>query len=1066
MLHKKLLKNFATDAHRFIQRQVSLNLKKLRDNKEPVVLDRLKAISFSDACEEATYSWFNRLIILRFFELHDYLPAHIKSLHFWHNKDDFKSACSFLAETIPQLFPEELVYLELLVDLAFESTHPIIQRLLDIPDEDFAHTEIIGWLYQYYNAQQREKIISAKKPYAKSVLPCASQLFTPDWASKYLVENSLGQFMLDTTHRVNLVKNWQFYVQQAPESPETVQEVQTLDPEKITFLDPCCGSGHILVYAFEIFYQVYLAQGIPLSEIPSLILENNLFGLEIDQRATQLAIASVLLKAREYDTKIFQKPVARNLQIFSIPDSNQLGKIVYEWIDEAPIRNKARQLFNFFVDGANLGSLLIPSSETYIELDTFLAQSQAEDKTKYKNILQKLLKVYRLLQKHYDVVATNPPYIKRQLLNKNIQMYIDDNYPEYNVDLFTAFIKRSAIFVDEESRKKFYLGFMTPSNWLFTNKFTQFRQNLLHNYCITSLIQPYNHAFFNDASVQICMFVLSNSYNSLGKYLQCAKSGDMDVQKDLFLNHEFKVFHHDNSDFFTLPNCAILFWLDQKVIATFKKFPSLSSLAEIKQGIITGDNQRFVRYWFEVDQDELGKKWLPYNKGGKGFRWYGNREFVINWQNNGDELKNNFLDHGKLRSRIQNLSYNFRPALSWSLISEQNFAVRAYDESFIFGSAGPSCFTTEKNYYYLLGLLNSCVAKYILNTLNPSMNYNIGDLSKFPTCIDEKIRKTIEQCAQENLTFAQQDYDSFENSRAFRLHPLLRKTETKTLAEAYFSWEEESDRRFAQTQANEKTINEKFIVAYQLDDLLDAESHTQKPTLRHADLTREIKSLLSYFLGVLFRRYNTPTLSHYENILYISDLEHGNLAELFKDFMIQAYSAETFSENLEIIVDMLGHKSRETNFETILRYFQQNFFLEHTKTYHGHPIYWLLDSGPTHAFRAFVYGPNLTPSLLRQISVEQLPTLRAHYISERERYTKHLEQKTLPANCDFMRQQVDLYEQKISEIELYTERLKTLTDRPPRYNIDQSIIANYAKFQTILANIPPTCHRAMPRDII
>lgn len=1097
MFHKVILEKFANNAHLQLVHDLGIQIESLYANKQPDVTERIRSIGFQATVEEATYTWFNRVIALRFFELHDYFPSQFDSTHLWDNTDNLKKACAELAKCIPQLFSSNTKYLSRLELDSFFLSDGLISNLLKIPTDDFAQVEIIGWLYQYYNSSYHSTTIAAKKPYQKHEIPLATQIFTPDWITKYLVENSLGRFYFERTHDAKTREEWQFYISDLDKnetkniiSPEHNNKTN-VDPRNIRLLDPCCGSGHILAYAFDVFYQIYLAGGYPASKIPSLILENNLFGLEIDDRAAQLATIVVLLKARSYDSKIFQNPTAKHLNILAIPESNQVGRTYIKSIHDPAARNDAEELFDFFVEAKNLGALLIAPAKEFTALENYLATSQINSKNqRTRNILLPMLKTYQLLSQKYQIVVTNPPYIKRRFMNQILKSYIKDNFPSAQTDLFAAMIKRCTTFLPEKSKNSadsHYFAFMTPSIWLHTSQFAEFRQEILQNYCITSLIQPYSQAFFSDAAVQICTFVLRDSVSGTGKYLRIEEMGDMDQQKNYFKQQKYQTYIYQNQDFLRMPENAILFWLDPRILQLFSDLPSLSEYAAVKQGMITGDNQRFIRFWFEVDPAKLDQKWLPHNKGGEYRKWYGNREYVIDWQQGGEAIRK-FSKDSQIRSRAQNLSFNFQPAIGWSSISQRDFSARYYDESFTFNTAGSCCFPAPNNYEYLLGLLNSCVAQTILSSINPSLNYNVGDVSKLPVFIDEDSRPEIESLVRENLKLAQQDWDSFELSRDFQLHPLLKYQDTPTVSDAFSKWQAESKERFEKVKTNEEKLDQIFTKHYHLEDYFNSMAPSQKTTIRLADQKRETKSLLSYFIGTLCGRLGLAQNSPRSQKLRSKDRDNSSplfvlsllrtdssinyfdsnccLIKALQNFLKQHFAADQLASNLDYIAETLGQEFAETSTQAILRYFREKFFSDHVKLYRGRPIYWFFEISPKHDFCALAYCRNIQTSTLTELRDKYIKPLYGTYNSHLQNLIHQLQDETLKGNRSWLEKQISVQKQKNTEIATYLKQLEALILERPQFDFDLGVIPNYKKLQPLLAKLPRSCSGNGKRDII
>lgn len=1075
------------------------------------ISDRLLALGFEEVLEEASYTWFNRLITLRYFELHKILPNSLRDL--WHAPENLLSTCERVAEFLPQLFAEQTSYCDDSdIDFLFQPAG-IVEQLLALPDADFAETEVLGWFYQYYNSTRRQALVSAKRPYTKLELPVATQLFTPAWLSKFLVENSLGRFYLEHGGDSRLAEKWHFYRTPSPSqlSPSQASLLSSslastspeilIDLHSLTFLDPCCGSGHLLSCAFRTFYQMYLAAGFTPSTIPEQILTHNLFGLDVDERATQIATIVILLCAYEYDPAIFQKPIARKLHIRAIPESNSLGKTYIESIKEPTTREQARKLFNFFVDAKNFGSLLMPTVEDFSVLRSYLAKDKSVSAIRRHEFLEPMISTYEMLARRYDVVATNPPYLTNAAMNELLRTFVAENFPLTKHDLSASFVLRGLNFLRD---KNSYLAVMTPVSWLSTTRFQPLRQQILQNNCINVLIQPYKHAFFDYAAVEICAFVLQNqlnaqiqpsasappnsqnhsSNNTQSEFLRITKKGDMNVQAESFLRGDYESFVHDQKTFLRLPDQRIIYWLDDHLLKHFSEDENLATFAELKTGLVTSDNSQFLRRWYEIPPRQFGKKWRPHNKGGEYRKWFGNQEYVINWVKTVAELKKRKRSKARI-SRPQNLGYNFRPQLSWSAIGDGDFAVRFYDESFSFNTAGPACFPIrESDQKYLLGLLNSCVAREFVAALNPTLNLNPGDLAKLPIIIDEKFRPRVEELVLQNLQLAAADWHSFETSWDFQIHPLVKYPSEVTIKGAFKQWRIEAQTRFDQMRQNECELNQIFVQLYQLENLIDTSVPDDKVSLRLASRRREVKSLLSYFIGWCFERFDLPpkslnlaqtssptqTLgsaqtSNQANLtpkprrsskekLAAKDiiLLPKNILPKLKYFLAECYQVETVAENLAYIADALGKEFGESDEATILRYFQENFYADHLREFHGLPIYWQVDSGPKHAFRAWFYCHNYQTKVFTALK-RQLTLLTKKQRLAVEQLQAQLDATTAKGNQKWLTAKYKQSELRLLELQEFYQALTDLQNQNLSLDFDAGIFANYQRFQSILSKL-------------
>lgn len=756
--------------------------------------------------EEVAYTWFNRLIAVRFMEVNDYLPGRVRVLSSESGKIEpdlvtnpfdaelsftaeeeqavlrlkqdnkldelfrllFIKQCNALAAVLPALFEQTEDYTELLLNLSVVDREGVVWHLThDIPEEDFnvekgGQVEIIGWLYQYYNTEPKAQVFArpSGQKIKKEEIPAATQLFTPDWIVRYMVENSLGRLWLEGHPDEELRAGWKYYLDEAEQEPDVAaqleelrEERRSLTPEDIKVIDPCMGSGHILVYAFDVLMQIYEKAGWERREAARSIVEKNLYGLDIDKRAYQLAYFAVMMKARQYDRRFF----SRNLQ-----------PMVYSTTGDE--------------DGENFGSLLTVDEPGEMPEDP----QSVFDLPDYERRLNVWNYRYLLAQK-YHVVVTNPPYMGGAGMNGTLSDFIKKKYPDYKSDYFSAFFVRCS----EMALPTGELGFFSPYVWMFIQSYEKWRTLLFQQKTIETLIQ-FEYSAFEEATVPVCTFVFSNYHvNKRGCYLRLTDfRGGMEVQRQKTLeaidNHNCGYYYEQSADNFSkIPGSPVAYWASEKIFEAFNNHP-LSQFALPKVGLQTGDNDRFLRFWFEPIIENIGfncknahvakesmKKWFPYNKGGNFRRWYGNREYVVNWENDGFAIKNFRDKKGTVRSRPQNVSYYFQEAITWSDITSATFSGRYSESGFIFDVKGSSGFPSKQNLLFILGFLNSSTSQKFIKILNPTITTQVGDMARIPTIVCSEYRATIEQIVTENIGFSKTDWDSFETSWDFKRHPLV-----------------------------------------------------------------------------------------------------------------------------------------------------------------------------------------------------------------------------------------------------------------------------------------------------
>ena len=1160
----------------------SLSLTNEEYQKRELLIKRIKELSLEQVIEEAAYTWFNRIIAIRYMEINDYLPLtkdnqslgirvlsskdntpdpeilkftnlinpdldiDFKKEKYVELKDDnekFKYVlllvCKKLGRVIPQVFDGITDYIDILIpDNLLNDTGFITKIINEVPEDNYNQVEIIGWLYQYYNQTEKDRVISAKKAYKKNEIPYATQLFTPDWIVKYMVENSLGRYWIehngdgalypsDNLYPSNnlypsssITSNWKYFIKDNIENKK-----DKLNPTEITFIDPCCGSGHILVYAFEVFYQIYLKSGFNKNDIPELILKNNIYGLDIDDRAGQLSILSVLLKAREYDKNIFNKEVVRNLNIMSIQESNTISEISIDNITTNNIKEQAKYLIDNFRNAKEIGSLLILENYDYSQLEKNINNDETIFGIELKEKLIPIIKIANILSQKYDIIVTNPPYMNTTSMSINLKDYITNNYLDYKYDLFSAFIIRNTLFTNNRS----YIGFMTPYVWMFISSYEKLRNYIIDNLNISSLIQ-FEYSALEEATVPICSFVLNKDIKGQGVYFRLTDyKGGMTIQeqKYLELNSENKFYITNVKNFKKILGSPIVYWATENYINIFNNSTILKTDGDTRQGMATSDNNRFLRYWYEVNRHKLGfnmknseeakeskKKWFPYNKGGYYRKWYGNMDYVINYENDGYEVKENAKSlYNSVTRTIKSISEYFKPSLSWSKISSGKISFRYYPNGFIFDVAGCCIFyKDEKMMLYQNGFLNSNVASSILSMISPTLNYEAGHIAILPIIKNENYIDCIIEIVKENIDLAKKDWDSFETSWDFKGHTLIKNMTGQYIRDlnekpnfylfsVFDDWKRKTEIRFNKLKENEEKLNEIFIDIYGLKDELTPEVEDKDITIRKADMEREIKSLISYAVGCMFGRYSLDkegliyaggdfdetykkckktdggwagvSLSNYkvlndngqeidlsfevnnDNVIPITDEAYfsDDIVERFKTFISVVYGEKTLNENLDFIAETLGKKGTETSEDTIRRYFVNDFFNDHVKTYQKRPIYWLFDSGKKNGFKALVYMHRYNENLIPKVRLDYLHRMQTTYekllVDVNDKLTSEL---SMTDKKEAQKRQADL-NAKLQEIKEYDEKIAHMANQRISIDLDDGVKVNYEKFKDVLAKI-------------
>ena len=1108
------------------------------------LIRRIEEKGYEQVMEEVAYTWFNRFAALRFMEVNGYLPTHIRvftddegrfrpqilseAIHLdldglnkpkvYQLKDSnqeeelFKYLlivqCNALNGILPGMFQKIEDYTELLLpDYLLREGSVIEQMVTLIPEDDWKdQVQIIGWLYQYYNTEPKDKVFADLKKnikISKEHIPAATQLFTPDWIVHYMVENSLGRLWLEGHPNNELKSKWKYYLDEAEQEPdvqaqlaEIRKQYAALKPEEILTIDPCAGSGHILCVLFDVLVRIYEDYGYTAREAAASIVQNNLWGLDIDDRAAQLAYFAVMMKARQYDRRFFTREVQPH--VYAIQESNgihrdhlhYLGRGMSD-IERNNARNQMNALLDEFIDAKEYGSILQPGEYDWALLSRFVADTTPEQQVTFDESgvettqaqLRLMIAQGQALAQKYHAVVTNPPYMGASNMNPMLSEFIKANYTDYKSDFFSVFVVRCSAM----ARNDGYCGFFTPYVWMFIQSYEKLRQYLYTNCTIETLIQ-FEYSAFEEATVPVCTFTFQNRHiQKKGCYLRLVDfRGGMEVQRQKTLeaieNHDCGFYYEQSTDNFSkIPGAPVAYWASDTARAAYQ-FPNMDQIAQPRHGLATSDNDRFLKLWHEVDAGKASlvqrcdttKKWFPMSKGGDFRRWYGNLDWVINYENDGKELKDYAISIYRCSSRtIQNRQFYFKIGLTWSALTSGGFSVRLQEEGALFGSGGYCAFAENDILYYILALLNSKVTGAFINYVSPTLNYEVGHIKTIPVVINNEMHETVNALVTTNITLSRQDWDSFETSWDFQRHPLVTPAIDQhymLLSDCWRDWERACADRFAQLKANEEELNRIFIDIYGLQDELTPDVDDKDVTVRKADLSRDIRSLISYAVGCMVGRYSLdkPGLafaggasdaSQYvtfpadkDGILPITDDEYfaDDIVTMFVNWLKTVYGADTLEENLRFISDALGGKGSPR--EVIRNYFLNDFYKDHLKVYQKRPIYWLFDSGKKNGFKALVYMHRYQPDTIARVRTDYVHEMQSRYrtaiadveqrlndasTSERVKLTKRL--NALQAQADELRQ--------------YEEKIHHLADQMIAIDLDDGVKVNYAKFADVLATI-------------
>ena len=1096
--------------------------------------------AFENVIEEVAYTWFNRLIAIRFMEVNDYLPSGVCVLSSENKakkepdlvttpfdtdleftsyeqdriiqlKDDnkldelfrmlFIKQCNKLHDILPELFEKTDDYSELLLTISFTDPEGIIHHLInDIEDVDFrindemytddgkikadGQVEIIGWLYQYYISKKHDEIVNIYKGTVKKAdIPAATQLFTTDWVVRYMVDNSLGRYWIERNPQSKLAEKLEFFV--TPKNGEIQYVDEKISPTDLTFFDPCMGSGHILVYAFDVLMEIYREVGYSDRDAAVSIVENNLFGMDIDKRAYQLAYFAVMMKARSYNRRALTKGIYNNLAV--VEESNSVDKFICNGLTTDSEQNKIGEyLVEEYKDAQEIGTLQTIEKKDYNGFVTYLNNidnsagqidlfSTAWLNDTLPQMVQ-LAKQAEIMSNKYAVVCTNPPYMNK--LEGQLKKFVVDNYKAYSGDLFSVFIYRNFDYCKIDG----YSAFMTPFVWLFIKTYEALRKYIIDTKAITTLVQM-EYSAFEEATVPICSFVLKNgraTEKALCFRLSDFKGG-MEVQKQKVLeaieNKKCGYFYEaGQNDFRRIPGSPLAYWATEAITEVFQNSKLLTEIANPRQGLITGDVNRFVRKWYECsltnlnlsakisDPQRIGK-WFPYCNGGAYRKWYGNNDDVVNWLNDGVEVKGFVDDKGKQRSRPQNQQYYYREGGTWSAISSSSFSVRYFPEGFLFSNAGMAIYAEHNQLLYLIGFLNSKLSQTYLGLFNEGLNYNQGDIAKLPIVkseIEDKVCKKV----METVEISKAEWDSFETSWDFQKHPLISYAVDK-VSTSFEMWSKECAERFNQLKANEEELNRIFIDIYRLQDELTPEVEDKDVTVRQADLQRDIKSLISYAVGCMFGRYSLDEdglayaggewndskydtfIPDEDNCIPITDEEYfeDDIVGLFCAWLKKVYGEDTLEENLDFIANALGNKGK-TSREIIRNYFLTDFIKDHIKTYQKRPIYWLFDSGKQNGFKALVYMHRWNADTIGNVRVEYLHRIQRVYEKEITRMQEIIDNSHDNKEISNATKRKEKLQKQIKETKDYDAKIAHLALSRIDIDLDGGVKVNYEKVQT------------------
>lgn len=1091
------------------------------------LLKQVQSKGYEQVMEEVAYTWFNRFCALRFMDVNQYLPSRVRV--FTNEEDAFKpqmidealsleleglsmeavyaykeandkeglfkylliTQCNALSPVLPQMFQHIADYTELLFPDNLLREGSVIHRMVtDIPTEDWQDAvQIIGWLYQYYNSEKKDEVFANLKKNVKITkdnIPAATQLFTPDWIVRYMVENSLGRLWVEGHPNEELKQQWRYFLEEAEQEPEVQaqlvdirKEYAAMKPEDIKCIDPCCGSGHILAYMFDVLVQIYESCGYTTRDAVRCIVDKNIYGLDIDDRAAQLAYFAVMMKARQYDRRFLTRkddddnPEVPQPKVYAIYESNSIDEQSLEYFANGDagmyfsLQTIARELH----DAKEYGSLI---KCTPLDYGTLYTRAEAIRKngdmqgSAIVNEILPLIRVAEALALKYEVVTTNPPYMVKNNMTERLCDYLKKYYRSSRTDLFAAFIERCSYYTCFNG----YTSMITMHSWMFIRSYCELRSHLLSKTIIN--LAHIGARGFDEISGEVVQTVAFTYGRFISKYTATYKrliGGVSEKDKSsLFLSDE-EIYLVQQETFSVIPNSPIAYWISPKLFHLISTHKVLDEDFKFREGIHTSDNERFLRLWHEIESDKLvigaqgdnevdeKGKYVPYNKGGLYRKWYGNNEYVIAWDRQSRGIMSSLDGHVRPSQELY-----FQEGGTWTAISSGKLGVRYYPSGFLFDAGGQV--VHGNRIISCIAYLNSCVFQEYASILMPTLNYKCGVMKTIPNlCLQDT---QVEKAAQDCIYASKLDWDSFETSWDFRHSPLIRNL--STVKESYEAWECESNNRFYKLKEDEEKLNCTFIDTYGLQDELTPEVEEKDVTVRKADLARDIRSLISYAVGCMFGRYSLDVeglayaggdwdASKYrsfpadkDNIIPICDDEYfeDDIVGRFVEFIRVAYGEETLEENLRFIADALGGKGSAR--EVIRKYFRDDFYADHLKIYQKRPIYWQFDSGKKGGFRALVYMHRYAPDTIARIRTDYVHQQQDRYRTALEGIEQRMANAGTGERVKLSKVQKKLQEQD-KELHEYEEKIHHLADRFISIDLDDGVKKNYALFADVLTKI-------------
>ncbi len=1125
------------------------------DEQRRKLVARINQYGFAQTTEAVAYAWFNRLAALRYMELHDYLghgrrvlsnpqgglpeiltyaldlaesnalpglsANTVRELKLANQDPELYrliliAQCNALHRAMPFLFEQLGDETELLLPENLLLTDSVVAKLVQsIPEEDWQQIEIIGWLYQFYISEKKDQVIG--KVVKSEDIPAATQLFTPNWIVKYMVQNSLGAQWLATYPGSPLKAQMEYYIEPAEQAAEVNAQLAaitptSLNPEELTLIDPASGSGHILVEAYDLFRAIYLERGYRQRDVAKLILEKNLFGLDIDERAAQLTGFALMMKGRADDRQLFERGVRLNVMALVDSagfDAERLAQGV-KFADYGLRLADLTELKDLFEHATTFGSLIQVPEGLAEKLPELKQLSEATGQDLFVSgalrRLGPLVQQAELLAVQYDAVVANPPYIGGQYQTPILKKFLQEQYKGYDKDVFSSFFDRDLAFSKPGGR----LGFMSPFVWMFISRYEFLRDRLITNETINSLVQL-EYSGFEGATVPICTFTLQKGHveGQRGCFIRLSDFRGADNQGPKTLEAIRNrscgwLFEALQDEFRNIPGSPIAYWASEAVHQCFSEHRRLEETIDTREGLTTGSNETFLRLWWEVSRHDIAStawrkladhprdsRWYPFTKGGDFRRWAGNVIHVVDWENDGARARK-FVDPstGRVRSHNYNGEYAFRPGFTWSAISSALFAVRNVRGGHMFDTKGPMGFAAVgKDTYSAQSLLNSNVVMHLVKMMAPTLDFKLGHVLNMPYVDVPEAPSIAEKC----VAISEPDWDAYERSWDFQSLPPLTASSAPTLESSYTAWIAQNRDTIAEMKRLEQENNRLFIDAYGLQGELTPDvpieqiTLTVNPAYRYGGkLSKEelwtrfrqdtMAELVSYAIGCMMGRYSldAPGLiyAHSGNtgfdasryIRFPADADgivpltdelwfEDDAALRIREFLLAVWGETSLEQNMTFLADNLGRKASESPEEAIRRYLADTFFKDHLQTYKKRPIYWLFSSGKQKAFQALVYLHRYNAGTLSRLRAEYVVPLTGKMQGKIELLDKDVAASSSTAQRNKLSRQLEKLRKQHLELLTYDEQLRHFADQRIELDLDDGVKVNYGKFGDLLAEV-------------